>query len=284
MSKLYIINKEYLKQMKEDIPNNFAFYTDCEKEFDFPLGALKEIRGIDFSDSLLWEMLEADKTDKTQLKAAITLYEGLKISPLLAADESFWAYLTHGPLHKYVATKWDFSQIGNKKVPSDSMAEEDQEYKSASNYVLYHWFFKSQSTILRNGLASLWWGIHISKNELYEDPYELAKVLFTNYTVRTTVFTQVLRMKNVMFGLLKWIQENVIKSGDEDSYALENRGKFIAKYLNQLAGIKQLSILTPEQIMGLLDDVKDEILSISGRKDISNKTSMQIILEQRARR
>lgn len=265
MSKLYIVREESLNQMKQEIPYKIDKYKTGEYP-QFDSSQLSEVRGIQIPDDLENKMIEGIKKENNRLnlfEPAKLLRENLLISPLLASEESVWVYLTHGPLQKFTHTVWDFSQLSA-----------DQ---SEDNYIRKHWFLSSSSDLMRNALASLWWSIEISRLKDEEDPYRLSRVLFSNYTLRVVSFAQVLRQRNVLRGILEWILKNI----DLRDEALEQRGIFIAKYLNQLAGIKQLTALKYSDIEKLLDEVKDVIMSITSRKDITKKTVADIILDQR---
>lgn len=265
MSKLYIVREDSLNQMKLEIPDKIDEYKKGEYPC-FDSSQLSEVRGIQIPDDLENRMIGEIKRDNSRLnlfEPAKILRESLLISPLLASEESVWVYLTHGPLQKFTHTVWDFSQLS-----------EDQ---SEENYIHKHWFLSSASDMMRNALASLWWSIELSRLNDEEDPYRLSRVLFSNYTLRVVSFAQVLRQRNVLRGILEWIDKN-IELQDE---ALEQRGIFIAKYLNQLAGIKQLTALKFSDIEELIDEVSDVIMSITSRKDIAKKTIVDIILEQR---
>ena len=273
MSKLYVIKEGRLKIMREDVPNNIHHY----KNADFPEfieGDLIELKGLSYPDDLIYKMsktLEGGVTGKTLFEIAKLMREGLKISRLLASEEAIWVYLSHGPMQSIVSKIWDFSQL--------------KQTDSEESYVRKHWFISTQSEIMRNALASLWWGIEISKIEDPSDsgdPYRLSEILFSNYTLRVVSLAQVLRMRNVLRGILQWLYD--LKKGTNEIVSLENKGKFIAKYLNQLSGIKQLSVLSHEEIYAELDKVKDVIISIEKRADVEKLTVAEIIINQRVRK
>jgi hypothetical protein len=128
---------------------------------------------------------------------------------------------------------------------------------------------------MRNALASLWWSVEISKVE-EDNPYRLTKILFSNYTLRVVSLAQVLRSRNVLRGILEWFDKN----GTDN---MEVRGAFIAKYLNQLASIKQLTILDYCEIVVLIDEVNDVIKSIKDKKDYQNISVSDVIFNMRNR-
>lgn len=248
MARLYILSEETLNKLKESetLKKNIChnLYEDASCQFEFGPNELIELKDFSIPDNLCEMMLKKGN----DYEAAIYLHEQLGFSPLLAADEQVWAYLTHGPLLEYVKKRWPITDAEDdiKKV----------------NHILDHWFINTHSRMMRNALASLWWSVEISilHDENEEDPYRLTRVLFKNYTLRVVTLVQVLRSRNVLRGILEWFYKN-------DQEAMEVRGAFIAKYLNQIASIKQLTVLSWEEIVLLIDDVKDVIEGINQRGD-----------------
>lgn len=252
--------------MKDEIPLNLAHYKNADYP-EFSESDLIELRGLSYPDGLVQKMSEAlasGVTGKSLFEVAKLLRDGLDISRLLASEEAIWVYLAHGPMKGVVSKIWDFSQL--KQNDSDI------------NYVLKHWFIQNQSNIMRNALASLWWGVEISKINDEENPYRLTEILFSNYTLRVVSLAQVLRMREVLRGVLQWLYDH---KENNEIVSIENKGKFIAKYLNQLSGIKQLSVLSHEDIYDELDQVKDVIMSIKRREDVENLTVAEIIMNKR---
>lgn len=253
MAKLYLVSEKALEEFKKEaaIENNKDFYLGNEEKSVLSPEHLVELKDCYISDDLCQKMLEAESKDRQ----AVVLYESLNITPLLASDERLWVYLSHGPLSSYVAKHWSTNIDKSKNF---------------TNHVLEHWFIHGHSRIMRSELASLWWGVEISKLEDEEDKYRLTKILFSNYTLRVVVLAQVLRSRNVLRGILEWFYRN-------GTDKMEVRGSFIAKYLNQLAGIKQLTILSWEKIVKLIEDVQDVIFKIKDKNDYQNLSVSDII-------
>ncbi len=254
MAKLFILSDSVLKELKNEnaVNANFDFYKSGTPS------VLKEEELIELKDCVIPDNLcESMLAAETNLDAAIILYEGMELSPLLASDERLWTYLTHGPLLSYVQKKWAVDDSKNKV-----------------GHILDHWFVNGHSKLMRNALASLWWSVEISKLESKTDPYRLTRILFTNYTLRVVALAQVLRSRNVLRGILEWFAAN----GTEK---MEVRGSFIAKYLNQLASIKQLTILEDHKIVALIDDVKDVIEKLNEKEDYQNLSVSDIIFNMR---
>ena len=256
MAKLYILSESILKELKSpDVINaNIDFYKSSTESI-LSADDLIELKDCVIPDDLCIKMLEA----KTEVEAAILLYEGMSISPLLASDERLGAYLTHGPLMPYVKREWPIDGCEN-----------------AENHILDHWFVNTHSRLMRNAIASLWWSVEISKikTDTEDDQYRLTRILFTNYTLRVISLLQVLRSRNVLHGILQWFAEN----GTEK---MEVRGSFIAKYLNQLASIKQLTILDTSEIVHLINEVKDVVQKINDKPDYQSKSVSDVIFKLR---
>lgn len=253
MARLYILSDSALEELKSEngIESNLKCY-QSNGELILENGQLKELKDCGIPDDLCSRMVESN----SDYEAAICLHSSLNISPQLASDEHLWAYLSHGPLLKYVQQRW----------PIDT----DKNYIT---HIQEHWFVNGQARIMRNALASLWWSVEISKLE-EPNPYRLTKILFSNYTLRVVSLAQVLRSRNVLRGILEWFAKN----GTDN---MEVRGGFIAKYLNQLASIKQLTILDYSDIVALIDDVDDVIKSIKDKPDYQNISVSDVIFNKR---
>jgi hypothetical protein len=255
MAKLYVLSDNALEELKseESIELNFECY-NIDGESILKNDQLKELRDCSIPDDLCDKMVQFS----SDFEVATYLHNNLNISPQLASDEHLWTYLSHGPLLKYVQTRWPISTE-----------------KNYIDHILDHWFVNNQSRIMRNALASLWWSVEISKLD-EEDPYRLTKVLFSNYTLRVVSLVQVLRSRKVLRGILEWFYQN----GTEQ---MEVRGACIAKYLNQLASMKQLTILDYTDIVELINEVKDVITSLKDRKDYQNISVSDLIFKSRQR-
>ena len=211
---------------------------------------LKCIANVYKPEGLLDKLMQTS----SDFEAAKVLYESYKnITPLLASTEQFWAYLCHVDLFLYVQKRWG-TDLENPE------------------YIEDHWFFGKHGYI-RNCLASLWWSIHCSYDDSKEDPYELSEILFRNYSFRVAWLKIMLRTKEGLLGILEFLKENP----DILETAFENRSRFIAKYVNLIGGVKQLSYLNREFLKSELQKIKPVILKIMTRDDVQNKTVAEIL-------
>ena len=263
MGKLYLYSKESLENLRKEISQNLDFYKKGDNSTFVKYNKI-ELRDCYYDEAKFQKLLSLDK--KQVFEIAKNLHEALPITPLLASEESLWVYLSHGPLMPVVHKFWDFSQLNREEEETDT------------NYVINHWFLQNSSKLMRNGIASLWWSVEISKIEDKDDPYRLTRILFKNYTLRVVSFQQILRTRNVLRGVLEWFDKH---EKDGVMGKMEVYGSFIAKYLNQVAGIKQLTILDHTEITDIIDQVNDVTFRLEDRKDYKGIPVAEIIYNQR---
>lgn len=251
----------YTKQLIDGVKAGRILDSYATGDFEIEESQLRYIAGVYTPIGLQERMLDAAKRDGKQhgVEAAIELYKAYKdLTPLIASDESFWAYLCHTELKDFVRQEWPWVQAKNQ-----------------TSYVLDHYFFGKD--YIRNALASLWWGVRFSydfeREEKGEDPYTLTRVFFKNYSLRVTWLTVVLRMPNALLGILEYLNEHpeIIDS------SIENRGLFISKYFNMLGATKQLSSLSKDFFMKEMEKLYPIIMSIRGRADVTRKEAVAII-------
>ena len=241
----------YVAKLANEVKAEISIDKYSAEEFEYDKSALKFVARVYKPDNLLEQMLSAEN----DFDAAIILYEAYKDIPLvLASNEAFWAYLCHVDLFEYC----------KKRYPVRNQNE--------ISHILDHWFFGKGHS--RNTLAQLWWGVHETIDEDNpEDPYHLTRVFFINYSFRVLWLTVMLRTKQGLLGILDFLKENP----DITNKAFEYRGLFIAKYFNRLGGSKQLSSLPRDFFKNELDKIKDTILSITSKEQVSNVDASNVI-------
>lgn len=242
----------YVTKLKNDVKTGVSIEKYSANEFEIDMTKLKYVANV-YTPTDLLEKMMASQTD---YEAAIILYEAYKDIPLvLASNEAFWTYLCHTELFDYCKKRYPVEDAKNK-----------------TSHVLDHWFFGNGYN--RNTLAQLWWGVQ----ETYDDDnkdnaYHLTELFFKNYSFRVIWFTKMLRTKQGLLGILDFLKDNP----DIMDVAFEHRGFFIAKYFNRLGGTKQISFLPREFFKKELESIKETILAITSRKDVSNLDASQII-------
>src|SRR3989344_7333562 len=112
----------------------------------------------------------------TAFENARVLYEALRgLDRTMASDQRLWAWLAHVPFMDYMAKRWPVA---------------DQPKEKRAQYIAQHWFVETQAgrSYLRNSIALLWWGAHMTYDEKRDDPFELTREFFEYYQ-DTTVFS-----------------------------------------------------------------------------------------------
>lgn len=171
-----------------------------------------------------------------EFEDAVTLYEALKNIPeAMAADPTFWISLAHTEFFPYVKKRWISKEITQKDI-------------------LNHWFFSNG--MMRHALGGLWWMVRLTVVENDPDPYKLTRVAFWNYSFRTTFMgpSIFLRIPSARTGVLKFLADH-----EELKVGMENRGRYIARFLNRLGATTQLAALPWETIYKMLDDNIEEM-------------------------
>ena len=245
--------ESYITTLKDQVKSGVAIPLYGQDAFEVDETQVKRLAAVYAPEGLREKMLQYVNDD---FMGAKTLYEAYSnISPLLASNESFWAYLTHTTLFKYMQQRWSNVLDGT----------------STSNYILDHWFVSSQG-LIRNALANLWWNIHNTIDSTREDPYELSEIVFKNYTLRTMTFgiSTLIRHREAMIGILEFLKENPTITAE----SFENRGRFIVKYFNRLGAVKQLAYLERDYFKTKCESMKEKILSISTRDQVVNDESL----------
>ncbi len=252
MLKLQKTFKEsYMKTLRDAVKSGETIPLYAGDVFEVDNEQVKSLANV-YAPEGLAEKLELCGDD--ELQAAIAIYEAYKnISPLLASNESFWAYLTHVDLFKYAQRRWP--RVKEPDCPSV--------------YIIDHWFF-GDNGLLRNTVSSLWWSVYNTIDESRENKYELTEILFKNYTFRVVSFgsSLLIRHRDAMVGILSYIKDNP----DVFSNTFEYRIRFITKYFNRLGAVKQLAYLKREYFYETCSKMRDKILCITKQEQLSDES------------
>ena len=231
MSRLQLFKSNYEAQLQTDVNagNIEAYRMDI-----FPVDSTKTLpMAFEVDDNISEKMygdIDHDFDD------AVTLYEALKDIPAaMAADPAFWVSLAHTVFFQYVKKRWASKEISQKDI-------------------LNHWFFSNG--MIRHALGGLWWMVRLTVDENASDPYRLTKVAFWNYSFRTTFMgpSIFLRIPSARIGVLKFLADH-----EELRYGMENRGRYIARFMNRLGATTQLAALPWETIYKMLEENTDEM-------------------------
>ena len=243
--------ESYMKTLRDAVRSGEAISLYAGDTFEVDSTQVKSLANV-YAPVGLAEKL--DEVYEDDFQSAIVIYEAYKdVSPLLASNETFWAYLTHVDLFSYAQKRWP-------KVKDDDCSAE---------YIIDHWFVGANG-LLRNAVASMWWSVYNTVDETRENKYELTEIFFKNYTLRITTFgsSQLIRHREAMIGILSFLKDNPIIT----SSAFEYRGQFISKYFNRLGAVKQLAYLDRGYFYRTCQYLKDKIISITKREQLTDES------------
>lgn len=157
----------------------------------------------------------------SKFENAKILYEALRdIDRTMASDQRLWAWLAHVPFMDYMAKRWPVV---------------DQPKEKRAQYITQHWFVNTQTgrNYLRHGIASLWWGAHMTYDEKRDDPFELTREFFEFYRYTNILDGSLGKSDSFMHVLLDFILSNseyFAQSKQEKVDALMRRLNFIGAY------------------------------------------------------
>lgn len=249
MAKFRKFLDSYTKNLKDNVSAGAIHDYMNKEEFPFDENQTVEF-SMDFTlpdESLCDKMIATilNKKGRHNFESAKLLYEAYPKLPLfVASDESFWAYLCHSSLYRFVQADWALADKLKKTTNED--------------YILSHYFI-DDNKILRNALASLWWSVKLTvdENRGENHKYDLTKVFFSNYSFRTNWLTVVLRIKPALHGILEFLYEHPEITSEKQ----EARYKYIAHSINLIGSTKELSAMDKEFIKSFLESIHDEIMN-----------------------
>ncbi len=244
-----IFTRKYRDELFQNVKDSIGLERYKEKTFQIDANKVGVTRNVIAPDGLLEKM-----DTKDDFTSAVALFEAYKDIPtIVAGNIVFWEYLAHTDLFSYVQKRW----------PADDNVD-------MKNHVMNHWFVTKG--MIRHSLAGLWWAVKCSYDESAPDPYELTRVLFKNYSFRTTFYgaSTLIRCKSATLGILSFLKEN-----PELQNSMELTGRFITNYFNRLGATKQLAYLDQDFFKNELTRLKPEIAKLKNREDIlSSVTSV----------
>ena len=244
-----VFKKGYIEYLKTHIQ-----VTDYLQEaFPVDRSQVVPLYGVPHPEGLADRVVANREGDFT---TAVAIYEAYpNISPLFAQQDTLWVSLSHTELFEYLKHRWPILA-----------KERDTEEKQVS-FISDHWF-RNPRGLIRSALMGLWWAVYCTIDETREDKYELTRVLFSNYSFRTTYFGayELFRHREAAIGILGFLLDNP----DIFANGAENRGRFISRYFNQLGGVKQLSSLDRDFFRNECEHIKPKLLEITDREQVQN--------------
>ena len=217
MASQYKFKKSFLEKIKQLAKDNANLHMFASDKFDFEETDLVCMHGINRSETLLEDMMNAN----TEYEAAICLYKAYEnITPLTASDEAFWSYLALVELNSYARKRFESLQ------------------NLVSNKVVLARYF-AQERIIKNVIARLWWAVYKSDRgtSAGDRRFELTETLFSHSELFDTLTqSKLFRYKSATMGILTFFTAHSKLISRENALAA-------MKYFNRAGGARELVAL-----------------------------------------
>lgn len=214
-----MITKSYLDKIFEDVKNNIGIERFLEETFPIDEDFILHTTQVKQPEGLIDQL---DPTTSGDFKSAVAIYNAYKtLKPLQAINAQFWESLTLLELFPYMQKRWNLIESDDKKQS-----------------ILNH--FKMSRSVIRHGLAGLWWLVYLTCDEERDNKFELTEMLFKNYTLRYIRFGagKIIQYKEAAIGILQYLKDH-----ENDITSMENVANGLTSYFNKLGAVKQLAYL-----------------------------------------
>src|SRR6266581_5388178 len=180
--------------------------------------------------------LPTSGTELFELENTILLHSALRnLNRSQAADDRLWSWLAHGPYWSYMRKRWPIEGNKNKE-----------------GYVHEHYFLGDSRSLVRHGLARLWWFGQATYMSDTSDPYALTRFLLRTTDARQQIMErQFWRNQRILHPFLRriahWIDQGL------DLYVPRERFRDLCKMMNLVGGAVVLDTFATSEIAGLVD-------------------------------
>lgn len=167
--------------------------------------------------------------------ALFTAYPNLTFHQ--AASENLWCYMAHVQHWEYMRRRWPVANSDNSPV----------------EYIREHYFLKNATdrSLIRSGLARLWWYAKLTYDESDEQPFRLTGILLSQLDIAQGLLERSWgRNRNILHGYLEFLAANPeLKQGNEEN---RKRTRYLYKSLTLEGGINILDVRSKEEIIDFL--------------------------------
>ena len=248
-----IFREEYCTKLSNELNTGVSveLYASQEPAFDFSEKDLCYLNDFEVKRGNFDKMNEGNKSN---LECAILLYEALPdLTPMIAAYDPFWLYLSHKELFTYIRNRWP-------NVLKDENGN-DKDIQKTKDYIMDYWF-PGDGNAVRSSLPGLWWSVYLTVDENRQDKYELTRVLFKQEDLRTRTFGTytLFRHKPAAVATLSFIKSRLETTF---KHSFQNKCRYMTKYLNYLGGCRLLSYMDEDFFTQMLNKKVSDIEKIS---------------------
>jgi Family of unknown function (DUF6339) len=199
---------------------------------------------------------EPKKGDFKDIENAIRLHKLLpRLTLLQARDPRLWTRLVHVDCWKYMRQRWEIERT-----------RDDNE--KGVRFIASRYFIATNDSrsLLRNGVARLWWTAHLSHDDSRENPYELTGILLSTLDITQQILERNMgRAPAVLVGFLEFLVQNkalLLTRGDQN----RDRIRKLAIFLNMYGGVYLLDCLSQLDVITALGLELQRILENEKRK------------------
>jgi hypothetical protein len=249
MAKVSFIREAALERLRQNITPNAQRYSADEPWLNEYFGGETWYlqSSVDLPEGTSLQPPAGKPADLLDLENTKTIYMALRhLSPIQAADERLWVYLSHVTYWDYMRKRWGVEQYAGKPRFAEIVGE--------------RYFFTSSDrprALIRNGLARLWWYGYTTYDEKRSDPFELTAVLLKNLDVAQSILERAFS-RNLM---LTRAMLSVLLEREKAGAPFYEREKVrnLAKYLVQVGGVTILDTLSSAEIQDVVSRKVDQL-------------------------
>lgn len=239
---LDIFTEPFVAVLRNRIPEHTGFYASPEPwALNVSYAGKKTITTKITLPEQIHLTAPADSNINNDAQNAILLHRLLPdLTRLQATDERLWSRLTHCEFWGYMRSRWPVEKF-----------DDDEK---ARRFVKARYFVEQAQgrSLLRNGLARLWWSAHLTYDNHRDNPYELTEVLLSRLDIAATVLERSLgRSPVILTGFLDFLrqhEERLLSGGNRNRAEIRS----LAKALNLYGGINVLDTHDESSILSFL--------------------------------
>ena len=238
---LAYLSDAFLARLRNAVPQNASRYTSPQLWLDEFAGGTKYSRETGVDVGSLPQLIISDKPEDDG-ENAVRLYAALqKLTPIQAMEERLWAYLAHVTYWPYMVARWGTTN---------------------PDVIVDRFFLKRGGigSLVRNGIARLWWSGLLTHDPKRADAFELTRVLFSKQDIHTGLLQRSLgKSPTIRTAALEYFKHNaqrIEKVGGWSKVVQE-----LMRDLNTAGGVYLLDALTTAQVQGILDSSMDRLVA-----------------------
>lgn len=236
--RIYYLKDSALTELRHAIVANVGRYVSDEPWLGNVFGDRKYLAEARLEIDAWPELKVPSGNELYELENTIAIHSALRhLTPSQASDERLWTWLAHGPFWPYMRARWSVEGQTNP-----------------ARYILEHYFVADARSLVRHGLARLWWFGNATVVPGVERPYELTAALLKTTDARQSLMErQFWRNRRILTTLLQRIR--YWEGQGLDFYAPRERFRRLCKSLNLYGGTLLLDAVDDTGVNMLVDGI-----------------------------